>query len=194
MKSLVFVTGNPYKFEIAKKVLEPAGITLEQQKIETPEIQSTEVSEIAAYSAKWAAVKLNQPVAVTDAGYYFEALNGFPGPFVKYINKWLTAEELLALMVGKINRNAEIRICLAYCEPNEEPIIFQTIAKGTISEKPSTNEKSFAVDRIFIPEGFDKPICDLPKEEMVRYWSGKENYWKELIGYLHSMINMQITS
>lgn len=29
---------------------------------------------------------LNQSVVVMDVGYYIEAINGFPGPFIKYLN------------------------------------------------------------------------------------------------------------
>ena len=97
MKTIVFVTGNPYKFEVAQKSFENSDINIVQQEIETPEIQSTDVKEIASYSAKWAAEKLGKPVVLTDAGYYIKTLNGFPGPFIKYINKWLTAEDVLKL-------------------------------------------------------------------------------------------------
>jgi len=55
MKQIIFATGNKYKFEVAQKVLENSDIELIQQKVETPEIQSTDVEKIAKYSAKFAA-------------------------------------------------------------------------------------------------------------------------------------------
>lgn len=100
MKTITFVTGNPYKFEVAKKVIEKRGLILEKEKLETPEIQETDVVKIASYSAKWACEKLGKPAALTDVGWYIEALNGFPGPFIKYINQWLTSDDLLKLMSG----------------------------------------------------------------------------------------------
>lgn len=89
-------------------------------------------------------------------------------------------------MAGKTNRKAEIRICLAYCEPENEPVTFQTIALGSVSEQLGINTDTYPIDRIFIPEGYDKPISDLPIAEMVKYWASKENYWKELIQHLQS--------
>lgn len=184
---MVFVTGNPYKFEVAKKALSSVSIEVIQEKLETPEIQSAEVSEIAAYSAKWAANKLNKPVVVSDTGYYIESLNGFPGPFVKYINKWLSAEEMLKLMEGKTNRKVEIKICLAFCKPGENPVIFSSITPGTISlQVGAEREGEKMMDRLFIPEGYNKPQSELPKEEMVSFWANKEDYWKKLAKLLTS--------
>lgn len=184
VKSLVFVTGNQYKFEIAKKALEPAGIEVSQEKLNTPEIQSMDVTEVAAYSAKWASKKLEKPVVVTDTGYYLDALNGFPGPFVKYVNKWLTAEDLLKLMEGKTNRKAEVRISMAYCEPNKDPVIFSTVSYGTIATKAGDKiSNEFPIDQIFIPEGYNKVISEIPREKMAKYWVNKENYWKKLAEY-----------
>ena len=182
MKQITFVTGNNYKFEVARKVLENSGIELIQQKIETLEIQSAQVEEIAAYSAKYAAEKLGKPVVLTDAGYYIEALNGFPGPFIKYINQWLTPEDLLKLMKGKKNRQIIVKACLAYCEPGKEPITFTNEVVGTIADKAVKTDKEGAtsINEIFIPEGYDKVESEIPREEMVEFWGRVESCWKEL--------------
>ncbi|MBU5225066.1 hypothetical protein KQI36_00110 [Clostridium senegalense] len=83
---IIYVTGNNLKFEIAKKVFEGSNINLIQKKLDTPEIQSFNVCDVATYSAKWASEKLNSSVIVTDAGFYVNSLRGFPGPYIKYIN------------------------------------------------------------------------------------------------------------
>ncbi|MBI2103491.1 non-canonical purine NTP pyrophosphatase [Candidatus Woesebacteria bacterium] len=186
MKQIIFVTGNKYKFEVAQKTLEGTDIKLIQQKIETPEIQSTDVKEIAAFSAKWATEKLKKPVALTDAGYYIEALNGFPGPFIKYINQWLTSEDLLRLMEGKTNRKVIVRVCLAYCEPGGEPVAFPSEVNAMISEKAVKTEKegSTPINEIYVPEGYDKVETEISREEMVEYWGKLETYWQKLADYL----------
>lgn len=183
MKTIVFITGNQYKFQTAQKALEGTGITVIQQKLETPEIQSTEVEEVAAYSAKWAADHLQQPVVVSDAGYYIEALNGFPGPFVKYINKWFTSADLVTLMRGRSTRTVVAKDCLAYGEPGKEPVIFLGTAKGTMAEQPGASGSS-AMDEVFIPEGFTKPHSEIPREEMVEYWSKNLQVWQKFTEYL----------
>ncbi len=172
-KTLVYVTGNEIKFNVASKTFKNTGITLLQKKLDTPEIQSKSVQEVAKYSARWASEKLGKPVIVTDAGFFIEALNGFPGPFIKFINQWFSAEDYMNLMKGKTNRRIIIQDCLAYCSPNEEPIVFTGSYAGKLaielSEKPGTS-----IDRLFIPQGFNVPIAEIPEEQMLAYWSSGE--------------------
>ncbi len=168
-------------------MLENSGIELIQRKIETPEIQSTDVAEIASYSAQFAAEKLKKPVVVTDAGYYIEVLNGFPGPFIKYINQWLVAEDLLKLMDGKKDRRIFVRVCLAYCEPDKAPITFEGKIKGRIAHhagKIVEGAWGSPINRIFIHEGFNKVESEIPREEIVKFWSKAETYWQKLAMYL----------
>ena len=83
MKPIFSITGNAHKFQIAQGTLVGAGIELIQKELETPEIQSTSIEEIASFSAKWASDLLKEPVIVSDAGYHIEALNGFPRAIYK---------------------------------------------------------------------------------------------------------------
>lgn len=186
MITISFVTGNQYKFQVAQEVLGKRGIEVVQEKLEVPEIQSTDVAEISSFSAKWASDKLGKPVVLTDAGYYIVALNGFPGPFIKYINKWLTSADLLKLMEGKENRKVVIKICLAYCEPSSEPITFLSEINATIAQKAVAIVNGWAtpINEIFIPEGYDKIESEIPREEMVKFWAKGETYWKQLADYL----------
>lgn len=172
-KTLVYVTGNSVKFDVALKTFENTEIVLLQKRIETPEIQSKSVQEVAMYSARWASRQLDNPVIVTDAGFYIEALNGFPGPFIKFVNEWFSADDFINLMKGKDNRSIDIQDCLAYCHTNEEPIVFTGIYHGKLADKPSS-QKGSSIDRIFIPEGFETPISDIPEEQMISYWSQGE--------------------
>lgn len=187
MKIINFITGNQFKFQIAQKALGKIGIEVVQQELETPEIQSTDVVEISSFSAKWAADRLGKPVVLTDAGYYIEALNGFPGPYIKYINKWLNSEDLLKLMEGKENRKVIVKVCLAYCEPGKEPKTFLSEVSGTISQKAVKPKEGSTtpINEIFIPEGYDKVDSEYPREEMVKFWAKGETYWEELADYLN---------
>jgi XTP/dITP diphosphohydrolase len=180
--TLIYVTGNKTKFEVAAKVFANTEITLLQEKLDTPEIQSKSVQEVATYSAKWASKKLNKPVIVTDAGFYIQALNGFPGPFIKYVNEWFSAKDYINLMRDTNNRTVTIQDCLVYCHPNEEPIVFTGLYNGKLANEPS--EKSgTSIEKVFIPEGFDVPISDVLAEKMISYWSKGEimNKFKEYI-------------
>ena len=92
---LVYVTGNDFKIAVAERALVGSGVVLVQKNLDAPEIQSECVEDVAIYAGKWACRQLEEPVVVTDGGFYIEALNGFPGPFVKFVNQWLAAQDLL---------------------------------------------------------------------------------------------------
>lgn len=187
MNPIFFITGNNLKFQIAQKALSDCGIELIQKELDTPEIQSTSIEEIASFSTEWASDLLKEPVIVSDAGYYIEALNGFPGPFIKYINEWLSAEDILRLMAGKENRKVEVKDCLAYCEPGNKSVLFCGSAKGTIANKKG-NKGRTSINEIFIPEGYDKVESDIPWEEMKEFWAKNMKTYQLLAEYLRKKV------
>jgi non-canonical purine NTP pyrophosphatase (RdgB/HAM1 family) len=184
MPDLTFITSNKEKFSYAKHALSGTKIDLKQQKFETPEIQSTDVCAIAGFSAKWAAEKLGEAVIVTDAGFYIQSLHGFPGPFVKYINHWLTAEDILCLMENKKIKKMEVKACLAYCCPGSEPKFFLSIIKGKLASQAVKMSSGSQMDRIFIPDGYTRPIGAYSYDEQRFFWSQAETFWPQLVTYL----------
>ncbi len=187
---ILYITGNDYKFRVAQESVKKSGITLVQQKLETPEIQSDSVQAIAEFSARWACERLQRPVAVTDAGYYIAALNGFPGPFIKYMNHWLTANDYLRLMDGKKDRSVIVKTCLVYCKPGDEPVTFIREAKGLIAEQAGPKGET-SINELFIPEGFQDVASALPETTMTKFWSQTESHWQELATYLASSKNIR---
>jgi len=184
IRSLTYVTGNELKFGVAAEVLRDSGIQLRQERLPVPEIQSCRVEEVAEYSALWASQTLRRPVVVTDAGFYIEALSGFPGPFIKFINEWFCAEDLLRLMQGKTNRRVLIRDCLAYCQPQEKPVTFCRLVRGVLATEPGAKVGT-PIEQILIPEGYSVPASEIPPEERIRYWSSV-SIWHELRHYLEA--------
>ena len=166
---IIYVTGNDLKFQIANNVFKQSKIKLIQQKLDTPEIQSDDVCEVAKYSALWALEKLNSSVMVTDAGFYINALNGFPGPFVKYINRWFSTDDILKLLEDKEDRSIYIKDCLVYCSKHGEMKIFEHQLKGVITKKVKS-ERGSIIDRLVIPESLDRTISELTPEETIEYW------------------------
>ena len=170
MRTLTYVTSNEIKFKVAMQALKGSGIMLVQEQLLTPEIQSSSVEEIAGWSATWASQRLNKPVVVMDAGFYIEALNGFPGPFIRYINEWFSVQDYLNLMQGKVNRRVSALDCLAYGHPGEKPMTFCQVHTGKLALEPG-QQTGTSIDQLFIPEGYTIPISDIPVDEMVTYWS-----------------------
>ncbi len=187
-KTITFVTGNEYKFLLAKRALAIfPSLLLERRTIDFPEIQSCLNEEIAAYSARNISNLLQTPVIVSDAGFAIHALNGFPGPFIKYINDWLTPEDILAMMEGKTDRRAKFVDILAYAEPGQEPVLFHDEASGVIAYKSSATSKSpdlGMINRIWIPDGSKKTSSEMPHEELLAIWKNKK--WNDLATHILS--------
>lgn len=183
MKTITYVTGNWAKIESAKKALEPLGFTIDNIKMETPEIQADDVVEVSKYSAKWASEKLNKPVLKNDSGLFVEGLKGFPGVYTHYADDTIGEDGLLKLMEGLDNRNAYFKESLAYCEPGKEPVVFESITKGKIDTKKS-GTYGWSWDFIFIPDGEDKTLACFPDEERWDFWS--QDAYRELANYLEN--------
>lgn len=178
MKKIVFVTGNQKKWQIAQEILTKYNITLEQKKIETPEIQSTSVQEIAEYSAKFAAETLGLPIIKTDVGYYFDNFENFPGPFIKFVNGWFSPNELLGLVNSRKSSKIIIRECLVYGTPDGfvKSFIGETFAK--FSKSPEG--EGSAIDKIIIREGMDRTQGLTSQEELLDYWAKNLTHFHEM--------------
>ncbi len=170
MKKLLYVTGNQYKIELAKRILEPLGFEILQKKINCPEIQDNEIENVSKFSAKYAAEQLKMPIIKNDSGLAIEALNGFPGPYTSYVEDTITEDGILKLMKGKQNREAYFLEVISYCEPGKEPVSFISKTNGTISTE-KRGEYGWSFDRIFIPKGQNKTLAQFEDDERWKFWS-----------------------
>lgn len=183
MKEITFLTGNKLKIENAKEALEPEGFQVKSIKIDIPEIQAKDVSDVAKHSAEVAAKLLQSPVITSDMGLFIESLNGFPGVYTRYVYETIGIDGLLRLMEGLKNRKAYFKETIAYCEPGMEPISFDCFTYGSISFNKSPH-KPTNWDYVFIPDGTEQFLSDLPKEEKWKYWS--LDSYKQLAEYLNN--------
>jgi XTP/dITP diphosphohydrolase len=182
MSKLTYITGNQDKINSAKEVFSRyPNIELVNKKIETPEIQSLDVKEVAEYSVKYASKELQTPVMKMDCGYYLEALNGFPGPLVKYFQNSITVDDLLKLLEGK-SRMITIKECLSYCEPNSEPVSFVAEIEATMAMSPAGEGSVF--DKLVIYKGFDMPQAACNYDKIVAYWNDHLDHYKRLADWL----------
>lgn len=147
-EKIVFVTGNAGKFAEIKEILAAAGIEAVQNKGDYFEIQADDLEPIAAASAKAAAEDLQIPVLVDDSGIFIQALNGFPGPYSRFVEDRLGNPRVLKLMENETNRGAYFKTVIAFCEPGKEPLTFA----GTVDGKIAFEERGdggFGFDPIF---------------------------------------------
>jgi non-canonical purine NTP pyrophosphatase (RdgB/HAM1 family) len=105
MKKIFYITGNSHKFKNAKRYANKLGFDLVQKKLRIKEIQSGLIENIVKEKAKQAFKILRKPLIVSDSGWNIPSLNGFPGPYMHYINQWFEAEDFLKLMKGKKDKS-----------------------------------------------------------------------------------------
>ena len=175
MRKLIYLTTNPHKVNEANKFFkEKYGFELEivNPDFEILEIQSETCSEVAAFSAKYAADKLGHAVLKSDTGLYIDALGGLPGPYNHYFDKQIGIEKFLDLIKDETNRKARIEHCFAYCEPGLEPIVFSGGGTGMIAYEPKGKIGRWH-DKFYIPDGESKTLSELREfdyEKEASYW------------------------
>ena len=172
MTKIILVTGNMKKLISARQFLEPHGITVDNIKMDTTEIQSDSIEEIAAFSAKEASDKLKCDVLKNDTGFFIEALNGFPGAYTHQVMQAIGTDGILKLMRGQKNRKAYYREAFAYCEYGKEPVVFTSITKGTLATRKS-GKYGLRIDPIFIPEGYTKTMAHYNDDKRFNTWNTK---------------------
>jgi len=187
-KLIHFATTNEYKFNLAKTAFDDFAkgeYELVQATIETPEIQSIDSTEVAKYSAKWASQKLGKITVVSDVAFEIASLNGFPGPYVKFINSWLRPDDILAMLSKETNREARYVDALACASPTGESFAVADVTLGHIVNSPHISEYKWTVDALFIPEGHTKTLSDMSDEERDKVW--QSNSWLKIVNYIRQV-------
>lgn len=169
-RTILFVTGNQGKLLTLQSSM-PEGVLVEQTKLDLPEIQSMDIEEISREKARVAFAQLQKPLVVHDAGFYVEALKGFPGPYIKHVGDTIGAEGLLKLMQGETNRAAYFESTLSYVDAKGEIHTFVGDREcGRLAEELDHRymERSWGEPwKIYIPDGFDVPLAGIPSEVLV---------------------------
>ena len=150
-KIAYFVTSNVHKFQEARRVLAEHKIATALLRVEAVEIQDNSIENIAKYSVNDAIKKCGIPLFVEDAGLFVEALNGFPGPYSKFVFKTVGLKGVLKLMENKEQRNAYFKSVIAFRNPDEQPVCFIGRVRGKITLR-ERGTSGFGYDPIFEPE------------------------------------------
>lgn len=162
MPAATFITGNPNK---AKYFSELIGFAVDHVSLDVDEIQSMDLESVALHKAIAAYGLLRSPVLVEDQGLYLSALNGFPGPFVKYmVDDGKRLDILINVLNGYHDRNALARTVFVYFDGNE-PMYFVGELSGSIA-KEQRGTGGYGWDSVFIPDGYGgRTRAELTKAE-----------------------------
>ena len=162
---LVFCTGNQKKLEEVRQILAGEAdfpYEVEALSVDLPELQG-EPDDIAAEKCRLAAKEVGGPVIVEDTCLCFNALEGLPGPYIKWFLKKLGHDGLNKLVQPYDDKTGYALCTFGFSAgPGSEPKIFKGITDGTIVAARGPND--FGWDPIFEPLGYDKTYAELDKD------------------------------
>lgn len=170
MKEILFVTSNAGKVSSLANRLMGSDLQIKQQKFDLPELQGNSAEEISMGKAKAAFAVLKKPLVVQDSALHINALGGFPGPYIKYIQETIGPEGLVKLMDGIADRSCYFETALTYIESEDTYKTFVHKSKsGKVAHAVDNTESAKAwgiVWKIYIPGWADRPLSALSKEEI----------------------------
>ena len=176
-----FITTNQEKIVTARRHLTPLGISFQETSLDLTEIQTTSVVDIVKAKAREAYEKIREPLVVSDHSWNIPALNGFPGPYMKYINEWLSTEDFLALT----KRHDDHRIIKteAVCfTDGTSTQVFTSDLEGVILETPRGN--GLPTMRVVSMRNDGKTVAECIEEEIditdeYRIWEEFAEWYKQ---------------
>lgn len=162
MSNVTFITGNQNKADNLARFL---GVPVDHRKIELDEIQSTNLEEVVEHKVRQAYDITKVPVLVDDVGLGFMALNGLPGPFIKFFVEQPEGNEKLCRILDSFDdRGATGTSTMGYFDGTNLKI-FSGHISGFIAEHPR-GDGGYGWDDIFCPEGYSgKTRSELTPEE-----------------------------
>jgi len=156
MQTITFITSNVNKVKQLSRYLE---VPFDHQALELDEIQSMSVEEVATKKAESAYQELGRPVLVEDTSLVLTAMNGLPGPLIKWFLESIGNEGLCQLLDQHTSRAATAQTCFALCDENGVHL-FLGETTGLIASEPR-GDTAFGWDPIFIATGETKTWSEL---------------------------------
>lgn len=183
-ETLHYITGNQSKFDNAQAFFKPYGITLTKTKLDIFEIQDSDENAIAQSKAEQAWKQLHEPLFVNDACWIIPTLNGFPGPYMKYINQWFTPQDFINLMKDKSDRSIILRDTIVYVDQHGSQL-FTNDHRGTVLESAYLGEYKRPSDTVI---SLSKSGLSLAEEIASKsyFLEGEDVVWKEFVTWLQA--------
>jgi non-canonical purine NTP pyrophosphatase (RdgB/HAM1 family) len=178
VRAFVLVSGNRGKIAEARRV---AGPDLEAVELDLPEVQSLDLLEVLAAKGEEAWRRLGRPLVVEEAGLELAAMNGFPGPLVKWMLEAVGAPGLARTAAALGNARATARCALLYRDASRT-LIAEGLTEGSLV-LPPRGGNGFGWDPVFLPDGEPRTFGELtgPDKDAV---SHRGRAWRALLAKL----------
>ncbi|PIR82922.1 non-canonical purine NTP pyrophosphatase [Candidatus Kaiserbacteria bacterium CG10_big_fil_rev_8_21_14_0_10_56_12] len=136
---------------------------VEQLDIDLPEIQEIDAHKIVRAKPEEALKHKKVAFIVEDTSLYLDALNGLPGPLIKWFMKTIGNAGIAKIAEAFANSGAEAKTIIGYADGSGNIEFFEGSIRGSIVSP--RGETTFGWDPIFQPEGSDKTFAELSADE-----------------------------
>jgi non-canonical purine NTP pyrophosphatase (RdgB/HAM1 family) len=157
---IYFITGNKNKFEEVRDMLP---VEIEQLVIDLPEVQEIDSRKIVKAKIAQARKHQDSELMVEDTALHLEALNGLPGPFIKWFEETVTNAGLATIAEKMGNTNAEAKVTIGYSREGDAVEYYEGSVMGDIVHP--RGESGFGWDIIFQPKGETRTFAEMSREE-----------------------------
>lgn len=182
-RSVTFVTTNPIKFQVASESLRD--YRLEQYEMDLQEIQSNDGQAIVLHKAEQAYAQLKKPIIVSDDTWDFPGLNGFPGPYMKDMNAWFTAEDFLHLTKSLKDRRVFLWQHVAYQDEYGKQYFVGSIEAMLLPEIRGNNDR-FTHGTIISFDGGKHSSAEMMAQGKTSIVPGTKTVWNDVQEWLTS--------
>lgn len=175
-----FVTSNARKFQNAERILNSFDVSIQNKDVPLYEIQSDDIEKIVIHKAHQAFEIMNTPLLITDHGWSIPGLNGFPGPYMKYMNQWLSAQNFLDLTYPLTDRRIILNEVVCFID-RETYKLFNKTHEGTLLKEIKGDPTLYPAMTIssFIPG-----ISEAESIKEGKHSFDSTSLWEEVATYL----------
>lgn len=156
---LYFITGNKYKFAEMQSVFPE----IQQLDIDLPEIQEMDPQRIIEAKLHEALKHHEGEFIVEDTSLCLDAMNGLPGPFIKWFLHTIGNVGLFEIANRFEKMGAQARTMIGYVKSGEGVRFFEGMIEGTVVRPEASS--SFGWDPIFKPNGSEQTFAEMGREE-----------------------------
>ncbi len=153
--------GNRCEAERLLARLDP-GITLEAAAVDLPEIQSLDVHEVLRHKGEEAWRQFRRPLVVEDTSLELLALNGFPGPLVRWLLAAVGPRGIAELGAALGDLRAVAR-CVVLLRDRDGFTVGEGTTAGELVTEPR-GAHGFGWDPVFVPAGGSATYGELDDE------------------------------
>ena len=159
MKPILFITGNKDKLREVRALIP----TVQGVDMDLTEIQEIDAHKIITAKLAEAQKCQSGTFIVEDTSLYLDAMNGLPGPLVKWFVKSIGIEGIYKLTESCKSTRATARTLIGIADEDGNIGFFEGSLSGTLV--PPRGTDGFGWDSIFQPDGYEKTFAEMTQEE-----------------------------